>query len=396
MSGKISVTHIITGLPRGGAQTVLYGLLQRFDRERFEMNVISLGEKGVVGSRIEALGVQVRALELSRALPDPLRLLRLRRWLSDSSPTLVQTWLHHSDLVGGIAARLTGIPVLWNLRQTDLDQDTQRLSTAAVTWACHRLAGRLPVGIVCCCDTTRRVYEAHGYPANRLVVIDNGIDLERYRPSREAGALLRQQLRLDAAAQIVGMVARFHPMKDHRAFVTAAAAVLARIPSATFVLCGEGIDSANAELTAWIGATGAPERFHLLGMRDDLPALTAAFDVAVSASNSGEGFSNVLLEAMACGVACVATDVGDARNIVADTGWIVAKRQPLALAGAVIEALSDPEQLRARARAARQRAVDNYSVALNVSRYEALYEEVAATRTVRAAAGARAASRPGP
>ena len=159
----------------------------------------------------------------------------------------------------------------------------------------------------------------------------------------------------------------------------AAAWVAARCPTANFVLCGDGITWDNAALAGAIRAAGLGGRCHLLGPRDDVPRLTAALDVACSASAYGEGFSNVLGEAMACEVICVATDVGDAALILGDTGRVVPARDPAALAAALGDVLALEPQARAElGRAARTRVEERFDVPTCVARYAALYARLAA------------------
>jgi glycosyltransferase involved in cell wall biosynthesis len=373
--GPVRVTHVITGLPRGGAQTVLSYLVRCSDPARFSMRVISLTETAAVGNLLAASGVSVRALGLNRAVPDPIRLARLVQWLRQDHADLVQTWLYHGDLIGGVAARVAGIPVLWNIRQTDLDPATTRRSTIWTARACARLSRSIPARIVCCSHASQRVHGALGYDTARMVVLPNGVDLDRFRPDAEARLRMRRAWGVPPDAKVVGAVARFHPQKDHETLVRAAGALLQRMPEVHFVLCGENVDQGNAALSSWIAATGRRDRFHLLGIRDDVPAVTAAFDVATCTSSYGEGFNNVLVEAMACGVPCVTTDVGDAAAIVGGLGWVVRPREVDAIAAAWQQALGDGER---RATAVRRRATEDFSLASMIRRYEDLYESLTA------------------
>ena len=367
---RLHVTHIITGLPRGGAQTVLAYLVRSCDSDRFTMSVVSLTELGAVGEQLVNDSIPVRALGLDRRRPSPVRLARLIAWLRRDRPALVQTWLYHGDLLGGIAARIAGIPVLWNIRQTDLQPATTRRSTVWTARACARVSGLVPSRIVCCSEATLRVHCNMGYDRARMVVVPNGVDLMRFRPNASRRATLREACGIAADAPVIGSVARFHPQKDHRTLVQAAAELLRRRPNVHFVLCGEKVDAANDELAGWIDAQGLREHFHLLGLRDDVPTLTAGFDVATSTSSYGEGFNNVLAEAMACGVPCVTTDVGDAAAIVGSTGWVVPPADPRALAHAWDVALSSSPLAGVAARA---RAEQEFSLAARIDRYQDIY-----------------------
>jgi glycosyltransferase involved in cell wall biosynthesis len=371
------VIHVITGLPRGGAQTVLEQLLRQIDRRAFAMSVISLTELGAVGERLLQAGIPVRALGMSRRLPSPSAVWKLAAWLRREKPDFVQTWLYHGDLIGGVAARLAGCRAVWNLRQTDVDPAITPASTLWTVRACARLSGLVPSLIVCCSEASREVHGRLGYRWDKMKVIPNGVDLQRFHPDDDAAAALRAELGIPLHHRLIGLVSRFHPQKDHANFFSAVSLLRESAPDVQFVLCGEGIEEGNGALMALVEASGQRDRLHLLGVRDDVARLTAGLDVAVSSSNS-EGFSNVLIEAMACGVPCVATDVGDSARIVGETGWIVPARDPKALAQACAAALALPAvQLRERGRRARERAVAEYSLPVFVERYSTLYADLA-------------------
>jgi glycosyltransferase involved in cell wall biosynthesis len=185
---------------------------------------------------------------------------------------------------------------------------------------------------------------------------------------------------------LLGSFARFHPQKDHETLCRAAGLVAAARPDVHLVLAGVGIDAGNERLVAWLRESGAADRCHLLGERDDMPRLTAALDLALMTSSFGEAFPLVVGEAMACGVPCVVTDVGDARQMVADTGRVVPARDAQALAGAVLDLLAMPVDERAALGArARERVQRELSLTAVAARYESLYTEVLAGARQRAA-----------
>jgi len=356
---------------------MLYKLLSGWDRSVYQTEVISLTNIGVIGERIRKLNLPVRALEMRGGRSGVSGLIRLTKWLRDISPSVVQTWMYHADLIGGLAATAgRGIPVIWGIRNSTLDRQTKR-STVLTVKACARLSRWIPTRIICCSEVARKVHEALGYRSDRIVVIPNGFDLDLFKPAPEARASLRAELGLPLSSFLVGLVARFDPQKDHRNFIEAAKSVAARHKQVVFVLCGAGVEWENPELAAWIGA-GPKDRFHLLGPRDDMPRVTAALDVAASASSYGEAFPNVLGEAMASGVPCVATDVGDSAFIIGDTGKVVPAKRPNLLAEAFHSIISlaagERRQLGAKAR---MRIRENFDLPVIRGRYDALYRAVA-------------------
>ena len=382
MSKPLRVHHIITGLPVGGAQTMLGQLLACGDPARLDQRVISLGGLGALGADLRANGVVVAALDMRRGPAGAIDAARLAGWLRRDKPDLVQTWLYHADLIGGLAARLAGCRhLVWNIRHTDLRPGSDKRSTILVARACAAVSGWLPERIVCNSETALRTHVALGYPPDKFIIIPNGIDAARFRPDPAAYAAVRRELGVASETPLIGLVGRFHPQKDHRGFLRAAAMLVERHERVRFLLCGGNVTPDNARLGEWIVEHGLGDRVHLLGVRQDMPRLTAALDVATSSSSHGEAFGNVIVEAMACGVPCVVTDVGDSGAIVGATGRLVAPAEPVALAQAWAELLAaGPEERAALGAAARRRAIEHYAIEGVVERYQTLYEEIADRR----------------
>lgn len=371
------IAHVATGLGIGGAETTLLNLLTRLDRQQFECQVFSLSSEAPLADRIRALGVPVHLLDMKPGAPDPRGYLRLVAHLRRFRPALVQTWMYHADFLGGLAAPLAGRPpVVWGVHLTVGEMSGLKPATRLIIRLNARLSRRLPKAIVCCAEAARRTHAALGYDATRMTVIPNGIDLDRFRPDPAARARLRAELGLPADALLIGLAARFDPHKDHRNFLRAAALLRRRRPEVHFVLWGRDITPQNPDLVAWLREEGLEGAVHLLGLRTDAPALTAALDLA-ALSSWGEAFPLVLGEAMACGVPCVSTDVGDAALILGETGRVVPPRRPQALADAWGEMLALPPSARqALGRAARQRVQDRYSLDKMAAAYARLYEDI--------------------
>ena len=216
-----------------------------------------------------------------------------------------------------------------------------------------------------------------GYAADRMLVIPNGFDLGAFRPDPAAGPTLRRELGIPAPAPLIGLVARFHPQKDHSTFFAAARRLHRTCPDAHFILCGDGITWENPELAAEADQAGLRGCCHLLGRRSDMSFIQAALDFASSSSSTGEGFPNVLGEAMASGVPCAVTNVGDSARIVGETGRIVPPGDPEALVRAWEDLLGLPPEARtALGVAARDRIARQYSLPAIAARYSALYDEI--------------------
>ena len=373
------VLHVITGLGVGGAEMMLYKLLSAIPDAPERMTVISLTDDGPAGRRIHGLGVPMRVLRLKPGLSAASTVFRLSRWIRKARPDVVQTWMYHADLIGGLTAKLADrqLPVIWNIRASNLEPTCIKLNTRLIARLCGRLSGSVPSRIVSCSHSAVCIHAALGYRSDRMLVIPNGFDLDRFHPDPEARSAIRAELDIPTDAVVIGLVARFHPMKNHRGFVMAARRLATTIEDCYFLLCGSEVTWKNPELAAWIDQAGLRPRFRLLGERSDITRISATLDIASLSSFAAEGFSNVLGEAMACGVPCVATDVGDCAYIVGETGRIVAPGDDAALATAWLEVCRLGRQGRRElGERALRRVQEYFGLAAVVERYNALYRQV--------------------
>jgi len=370
------VMHVITGLSTGGAETMLLKLLSAASGNMDHV-VVSLGDKGTIGPPIAALGVPIHCLGLKRNAPNPFSALSMLPLARRIDPKLIQGWMYHGNLMASMAtlALRQKPPVLWNIRQTIYDLCRERWLTAKLI----RLGARLssgPAAIIYNSKTSATQHEELGYRADKRVVIPNGFDCQVLRPDEAARRAARAELGITDDTVLVGLVARYHPMKDHVGFLKAAAIVVRFHPQARFVLAGAGVSSTQPELAEGIQQNELGDRVILLGERSDIPRLNNAFDIGCSASWS-EAFSNSIGEAMACGVPCAVTDVGDSAYIVADSGFVAPPRAPEALANAIGRLIeigrSGRQQLGAKAR---QRIETEFSLSSIVQNYENLYATI--------------------
>lgn len=359
---------------------MLYKLVSHSERVGIVSEVISLTNFGPVGEMIESLGVPVHALKLKDRRFWPFNLIQLASWIKAAQPTLIQTWMYHADLIGGLIAKLAvDCPVVWGIRQSTFDPISSKKSTIYTAKVCAKLSSIVPAKIVCCSEASRKAHVPLGYNEDKMIVIPNGFELDRFRPDNCVREQVRREFNLSANAIVIGAVGRFHPQKDHRSLLQAAAIVCSEMRDCVFILCGEGVDSSNSVLASQIQKSGLGKRVRLLGRRDDMERILTAFDVFVSSSSFGEGFPNVIGEAMACGVPCVVTDVGDSAMIVADTGFVVPPRQSELLAAGLQKMLIlDMAERRRLGGEARRRIHENYDLSSVAHRYANLYESVIA------------------
>lgn len=362
--------HVIVGLEVGGAEHMLCRLVIA-QQKYWQCMTVSLTDIGPLGVSLSNAGVEVQALGVRSPVGLLMAVWRLRKLIRKFKPDVVQTWMPHGDLIGGLAARLEGVRnVVWGIRATTMVGAS--LATRVIRRLCAVLSHIIPTHIVSAAQASQRAHIALGYDAARMSVIPNGFDVLRFKPDSLARQLLRKEWCLDDNQVLIGHVGRWDAAKDHLGFIKAAGGLANEIEACRFIMLGLNIDENNENLIQAIRDTRCPERFLLLGERSDVPSCLAAIDIFCLSSKT-EGFPNVVGEAMACGVPCVVTDVGDASLIVGDTGWVVPKENTPALTDALCAATLMPSTERqALGLQARERILSEFSMNRSVERFSAL------------------------
>ena len=360
------VLHITTGLERGGAEVMLSRLLRSKPSQEFRHSVISLRGVEPLGPEIESTGAAVADLQLSSVASLP-RLYRLRNWVAEEDPAVVQTWMLHGNVLGGLGA--AGLaPVVWGVHLGVPSGRDHGRATPAILAAERVLSHRLPTRIVSCSETSTRRMESLGYPADKITTIFNGFDTVEFAPDSRAYRQYRNELGVPGSCLLISNVGRDHPQKDYATFTAACMEVLRANDKLHVAVAGAGLDCGHPHL----GALKArfPRVVHLLGPLRYPARLLAASDVFVSAASSGEAFPLVIGEAMATGIPVVVTDCGDSRTMVADTGSVVPSRSPHQLAAAILEIADlSPEERYQLGMKARHRVETEYGLVPAAERY---------------------------
>ena len=367
--------HVITGLDMGGAEMMLFKLLSA-SREYWQSIVVSLKDEGMIGPSIAKLGVPVECLHLRPYSPNPARFLSLFSLTRRFRPQVIQGWMPHGNLAASLTQFTSRIaaPVIWNVRMSLDVVDGEKLTTLGLI-RLGAFLSRHPAAIVYNSLTGAKQHEKRGYQSAQSAVISNGFDCDVFRPDEEAHHQICEQLGLETTTILIGLVARLHPAKDHIGFLKAASLVSSIHPESRFLLIGKGMVASDPALNNLISQLNLTGRVLLLGERTDISQLTPGLDIACS-SSAYEGFSNSIGEAMACGVPCVVTDVGDSAYLVEDTGVIVPSRNPKALAHAIIQLIDAGSAKRKElGMAARRRIESEFSLPKVARRYEDLYKQ---------------------
>lgn len=344
--------------------------------------MVSLTGVGFYGERLRDAGVRVHALQMPRGRPRVTALIELLRVIKSAQPDVIQTWMYHADLVGGVMARLARVGVVvWGIHNSDLSPAKTKRTTRMVARMCGKIAGVVPSRIICCSEQAAQAHAQLGYPTRKLVVVHNGIDVQEFRPLPESRVRIRQEWHIRSDEVLFGMVARWDSQKDHETLVKAAVHLKSRARRPwRCVLVGPGMEEANRELVGLLERHGMRSCFRLVGERADIPAVMNALDLHVL-SSSGEAFGNVTIEAMSCGVPAVVTAVGAGPAIVGETGWVVTPSKPDTLGEALLaacEAMTNDDAWRRRKADCRTRVMEHFSVERMIRGYHEVWESALA------------------
>jgi glycosyltransferase involved in cell wall biosynthesis len=260
---------------------MLLNLLSRIDRGKFSPHVISLTDVGTLGSHLVALEIPVEALGMRRGKPDPIRFGRLVRRIRQIKPDIVQTWLYHADLMGGMAARLARVPVvIWGVHSADILRVDDRLLTKLTIMCCARLSSWLPDCVQYVSSYAKECHKKLGYRDRSSLVIPNGVDLKEFIPNKQARHEVRREIGVSSKAPLIGLIGRFDPSKNHEGFIKAAGYLHRDMPEVHFLMVGQSVKWSNQVLNKAIEDEKLTDVFHLLGPRDDIPRITASLDLA--------------------------------------------------------------------------------------------------------------------
>lgn len=385
---QVKVLHVITGLNVGGAEAMLARLLDH-ERSRggVRAQVATLMPVGVVGRQVAASGVVVHQLGMHGVISGIPAALRLARLIGKERPDVIVAWMHHAQLAATLAVFLTRTrtPVVWNVRHSLGEFDREKPLTRLILELQARLS-QSPAAIIYNSRAAATQYSALGFAPVHQHVIPNGLIVPPVPSRTDASEAVRRLFGIPPNAIVIGMIARAHPMKDVGTLLSAFTTVQAAGVAAHLLLVGEGMDQLDQSHARALAALPKGS-WTVSGHRTDVGDWLAGLDILALSSAWGEGFPNIVGEAMAQGVPCVGTDVGDTRWIIGATGRTVPPGDPAALAEALIElARMGPEERIVLGAAARRRVEDHFTLDHVAARYAELYRDVADTRPPAAAA----------
>lgn len=369
------IVHIIVGLNVGGAESMLKRLIESDHATIPGTVVISLTSLGVIGESLCVQGVRVHALGMSSVLDFPITLWRLVRLIRQYRPEIVQTWMYHADLLGGLAARLAGsCAVVWGIRSTTIPQGPLSVTFWLIR-LCAICSHIVPHRIICCAKSAKEAHIRLGYAAHKMTVIPNGYNFSVFDHHINSRTKARMELGFEDGDIIIGVVGRFDPLKDFHNFVTAASGLATKRGNVKFLMVGRNIEWSNHTLRGWIEGKGLVKHFQLVGEQSDVPYFLSAMDI-FCLSSVNEAFPNVVVEAMAMELPCVVTRAGDAADILGVDDFVVPVKDSVSLSDALLRMCDlNPEVRRRLSERGARRVRAEYGIKNIRQKYEEVYAE---------------------
>ena len=342
----------------GGAERQLVTLASELAARGHEIVIASYYPGGALSEMIDPKRIKVISYEKKSRWDLFTLLFKTLKVVRDEQPTVLHGWMHTQNVVATFAKVLNPkVTMVWAVRASNLEThlDWAEKLTIWLQARLSRFASRITVNSMAGLE-----YAAQGgLPREKMLFVPNGIDTNAFYPNDEERRRVRAQWNMGDDMKIVGNISRFDPIKNHKMFLKAAAAVAAERADVRFVCVGHGKESYLQELKQLSRTLGLEGKVHWIQAQSDVRAAYNAVDVFCSSSLT-EGFPNVIGEAMACGRHCVVTDVGDSALVVGDTGVVVPSDNAQAMSAGLLDRLNARETMNLRAR---QRILENFTVA---------------------------------
>ncbi len=324
----MKVLHIISGLKSGGAEGVLYRLILNDNKN--EHYVISLTNEGFYGHLLKKKKIYVNCLNLKKNFNFIFQFLKLIFLIKKINPDVVQCWMYHGDVFGGLAAKAIGKKkIFWNLRNSDLDIQWSNKSTIFLAKLSSYLSYIIPYKIISCSNKSTIVHTNIGYCSKKILLIENGFDKVKFKYSLNLEKYWKSKIKIKSRNIVFGFAGRWSDQKDFQTLFKAFSFFTKKIKkphNLKLLLIGKNINKKNKNLLKEINKYGLYNYLILIDETNFINEILNVIDIGIFASKGNEGFPNVIAEKMLTSIPCIVADVGDSRRIVGKSGWVYKKR----------------------------------------------------------------------
>ena len=363
------ILFVTNSLDTGGAENILFNLLKRSNK--IEPFIIVLTSLGKYGKELKDNGYKVVDLNIKKDILSLFKILYLLFLIIKIKPIIVHTWLYHSNFLGGILAKIAGVKkIYWSIHH---DYEYSNIFTRVEMKLLAFLSYLIPNKIIYSSESSKKNHIMNGYRNVNTKIIENGVSLKEFKNNNLTKEKLRQEFNIEDECLILGNISRYHPLKDHDNLLKSLRILLKYDVNFKCILIGSGLNYSNIELQEKIKKFNLKDKVLLYGESNNVSDMFNLFDLNILSSKS-ECFPLTLLESMASSVPSISTDVGDAKQIIGSTGWIVEPSNPHAIADCILNIENKRDILIKKGKLARNRVRQFYSLEKMILSYYELYE----------------------
>ena len=377
----MKVLHIISGLKSGGAEGVLYRLVSQDSKN--DHSVISLTNEGFYGDLLKKKNIYTYCLNLKKNLNFLFLFFKLIFLIKKINPNIVQCWMYHGDVFGGLAAKVLGIKkIYWNLRNSDLDTQWSNKSTIFLAKISSYLSYFIPYKIISCSNKSTTTHINLGYCSKKILLINNGFDNVKFNYSSKLKKHWKSKLKISNQNIVFGFVGRWSDQKDFQTLFKAFSFFRKKFENSQtlkLLLIGKDINKKNKDLLKEVNKYGLNKNIILIDETNSVNKLLNVIDIGIFASKGNEGFPNVIAEKMLTKIPCIVADVGDSQRIVGNSGWVYKKRNWIDLNKKINQVYNDfilnKSNWNAKKNFSRKRIINYFSLKNMVESYNQVWSK---------------------
>ena len=368
------VLHVIYSLSQGGAERTLTNIC--LNSKQHIHQIVCLTNKSFYSNLLEENNIKIYELNMNRFHNFLIAPIKFYSILRKIKPQIVQTWMYHSDLFGGLIAKLAGIEiVIWNARSSSFKIPEITYSSLLTSRINALLSWFVPTKIICCGKYAAQCHINQGYDSSKIKIIFNGVDTKLFAPNSKNRNLIRRKYSITTNTILIGMVARYTPLKDHVTLLKSLSLFNNFKQNWICILSGRGMNHSNYELVEMINSLNLSKKVRLIGTQTNINEIYNSLDLHILSSTS-EGFPNCLIEALSSGVPCISTNVGDAKFILKDLGWVINTSNPYQLAKVIKKfSVLKESEIAKISESSRNRIKSQFSLRKLIENYDNLYLE---------------------
>ena len=362
------IIFISPDINSGGAENIIFNLAKATNKN--DILLISLTDIGYYGSILRKEGYKIHSLNMKKNIFVFFKIIYLLILIIRFKPRIVQTWLYHANLVGGIAAKLLGVKkIYWTVHH---DFEYRNLYMMLEMRILVFLSYIIPDKIIYGSNPVKNNHVLNGYFREKSIVINNGVSTSKFRPIPELRDSIRKDLNITKKCLLLGNIARYIPLKDHETLLKSLKILKSKGINFKCLLIGQGLSNENREFKIRIKKYGLEDKVILYGKTYEINHILNAFDINILTSKK-ECSPISLIESMSTGIPCISTNVGDAIELIGDSGWVVNTSDYKSIAKLIMDINLDKKILKIKSNIARKRVEKNYPIEKMINKYKKLY-----------------------